>query len=46
MNKHGTDTISNPHSWNNQASVLYIDQPAGTGGIGLLWDWTLIVPDW
>jgi len=31
VNKHGDDTISNPHSWNNQASVLYIDQPAGTG---------------
>jgi len=24
-------TISNPYSWNNNASVIYIDQPVGTG---------------
>mmetsp|Transcript_30500 Transcript_30500/g.51574 ORF Transcript_30500/g.51574 Transcript_30500/m.51574 type:complete len:443 (+) Transcript_30500:56-1384(+) len=31
VNEDGTDTISNEYSWNNNASVLYIDQPAGTG---------------
>ena len=38
VNKNGTDTIRNPFSWNSNASVLYIDQPAGTGfsyGLGL-----------
>jgi carboxypeptidase C (cathepsin A) len=31
VNANGTDTIKNPYSWNSKASVLYIDQPAGTG---------------
>merc|ERR1719473_2174182 len=31
VNANGTDTIKNPYSWNTKASVLYIDQPAGTG---------------
>jgi len=31
VNKLGTDTISNPYSWNTRANVLYIDQPTGTG---------------
>jgi len=38
VNANGTDTISNPHSWNSNANLLYIDQPAGTGfsyGTGL-----------
>jgi len=38
VNKEGTGTVSNQYSWNSQASVLYIDQPAGTGfsyGLGM-----------
>ena len=38
VNANGTDTIKNPYSWNTKASVLYIDQPAGTGfsyGLGV-----------
>jgi len=38
VNADGTDTITNPHSWNSNANLLYIDQPAGTGfsyGTGL-----------
>lgn len=34
----GTTTIRNEYSWNSNASVIYIDQPAGTGfsyGIGI-----------
>jgi len=31
VTKDGTDTITNPYSWNTKANVLYIDQPAGTG---------------
>jgi len=31
VNKLGTDTISNPYSWNNKANIVYIDQPTGTG---------------
>jgi len=31
VNAEGTDTITNPYSWNSNASVLYVDQPAGTG---------------
>ena len=31
VNADGTDTISNPYSWNSNATVIYIDQPAGTG---------------
>ena len=31
VNADGTDTATNPHSWNSNANLLYIDQPAGTG---------------
>ena len=31
VNKIGDKTTTNPYSWNNNASVIYIDQPAGTG---------------
>jgi cathepsin A (carboxypeptidase C) len=31
VNADGTDTITNPSSWNSNANLLYIDQPAGTG---------------
>lgn len=31
VNANGTDTIPNPYSWNSNATVIYIDQPAGTG---------------
>ena len=31
VNAAGTDTTLNPNSWNNQANLLYIDQPPGTG---------------
>lgn len=31
VTKDSSDTVPNPHSWNNNASVLFIDQPAGTG---------------
>ena len=27
----GSHTVTNPYSWNSNASILYIDQPAGTG---------------
>lgn len=38
VNKEGTDTVTNPYSWNTAANILYIDQPTGTGfsyGTGL-----------
>ena len=31
VNADGTDTINNPYSWNSNATVIYIDQPTGTG---------------
>eukprot|EP01046_Picozoa_sp_COSAG06_P060646 COSAG06_NODE_12980_length_1306_cov_1.173985_2_plen_128_part_00 len=38
VSEDGTNTITNPYSWNSNASILYIDQPAGTGfsyGLGM-----------
>eukprot|EP01060_Flectonema_neradi_P031494 TRINITY_DN4798_c0_g1_i1.p1 TRINITY_DN4798_c0_g1~~TRINITY_DN4798_c0_g1_i1.p1 ORF type:complete len:447 (+),score=117.97 TRINITY_DN4798_c0_g1_i1:48-1388(+) len=31
VNKDGTGTVNNPYSWNNNANLIYIDQPAGVG---------------
>ncbi|CAG8560710.1 11044_t:CDS:2 [Paraglomus brasilianum] len=31
VNEDGTDTIFNPHSWNNNASVIFLDQPMNVG---------------
>ena len=31
VTKDSKDTSPNPYSWNNNASVIFIDQPAGTG---------------
>mmetsp|Transcript_17565 Transcript_17565/g.38420 ORF Transcript_17565/g.38420 Transcript_17565/m.38420 type:complete len:232 (-) Transcript_17565:878-1573(-) len=31
VNEDGTDTKLNPYSWNRNASIIFIDQPAGTG---------------
>lgn len=31
VNAEGTDTIRNPFSWNENANLLYVDQPTGTG---------------
>jgi len=38
VNANGTGTMTNPYSWNSNANLLYIDQPAGTGfsyGLGM-----------
>lgn len=31
VNSDGATTTPNPHSWNENANVIYVDQPAGTG---------------
>lgn len=31
VNADGTGTTTNPYSWNSNATLIYIDQPAGTG---------------
>jgi cathepsin A (carboxypeptidase C) len=31
VNEDGVDTSNNPYSWTNNATVLWIDQPTGTG---------------
>eukprot|EP01061_Rhynchopus_euleeides_P021696 TRINITY_DN353_c0_g1_i4.p1 TRINITY_DN353_c0_g1~~TRINITY_DN353_c0_g1_i4.p1 ORF type:complete len:466 (+),score=199.44 TRINITY_DN353_c0_g1_i4:46-1398(+) len=31
VNQNGTGTIPNPYSWNSNATLIYIDQPTGTG---------------
>ena len=31
VNEDGTGTEANPHSWNTNANVLWLDQPAGVG---------------
>lgn len=38
VNEAGSNTTTNPYSWNSNANLLYIDQPTGTGfsyGTGL-----------
>ena len=30
-NVSGSTPVLNPHSWNNVANMLYVDQPIGTG---------------
>ncbi|CAG8611432.1 35824_t:CDS:2 [Gigaspora margarita] len=31
LKKGGNDTIPNPYSWNNNASIIFLDQPTNTG---------------
>ena len=31
MNNGDSDFTKNEHAWNKEASVLYVDQPAGVG---------------
>ncbi|KAH9257677.1 hypothetical protein BASA81_004135 [Batrachochytrium salamandrivorans] len=31
LDKLGEKTINNPHSWNSNANLLFVDQPSGTG---------------
>lgn len=31
INKEGTKPIHNPYSWNNNASVIFLDQPLNVG---------------
>lgn len=31
VNADGTGTTNNPYAWNSNATIIYIDQPAGTG---------------
>ncbi|KAF6811451.1 serine carboxypeptidase [Colletotrichum sojae] len=31
INANGTGTVHNPHAWNANTSMIFVDQPAGTG---------------
>ncbi|WQF82719.1 Putative peptidase S10, serine carboxypeptidase, serine carboxypeptidase, serine active [Colletotrichum destructivum] len=31
INENGTGTVHNPHAWNSNSSMIFVDQPAGTG---------------
>ena len=31
INNHGNGTVNNPHSWTNNASIFFLDQPVGVG---------------
>jgi len=31
VNNHGNGTVNNPHSWTNNASIFFLDQPVGVG---------------